>query len=149
MPSRTQTRKDIAALAVELRVNLKAMIKEGCLYFAVMTDIWTSRGAESYVSLTLHYLDAQFRMCNWAQEVTHFPGRHSRAAIAEGLNDLLKQWGLNPAFYMKLVRDGAANAVLAGEIFGILHSALTSPRIRWSTSQAQDQEEGFCSNCPD
>ncbi|GMF30815.1 unnamed protein product [Phytophthora fragariaefolia] len=42
-------------------------------------------------------------------------------AIAEGLTKLFKHWGLNPSFCIKLVRDGASNAVLASNLMGVSH----------------------------
>ncbi|KAE9096069.1 hypothetical protein PF005_g24807 [Phytophthora fragariae] len=97
------------------------MIKEGCRYYAVTTDICTSMTTEGYVSLTLHYLDLKFRPCNWTLEIERFPGLHSGEAIADGLTKIFKRWGLNPSLCMKLVRDDASNAVLAGNLMGVPH----------------------------
>ncbi|RLN72037.1 hypothetical protein BBJ28_00023505 [Nothophytophthora sp. Chile5] len=121
LPSRTQLRDDIMLVARQLRVSVKAMIKRDCRYFSVTTDIWTSRNTDSYMALTLHYVTPDFRFCNWTLEVESFPGRHSGDAIARGLSMLFERWGLLPQFCVKLLRDGASNAVLAGETLGIAH----------------------------
>ncbi|RLN91127.1 hypothetical protein BBJ28_00023770 [Nothophytophthora sp. Chile5] len=121
LPSRTQVRADIAQQAAELRASLKNKLAKECGYYSVTTDIWTSRTARSFLALTVHYLTLQFQLCNWTLEVEHFPGRHSGAAIAEGLTSLLKRWGLDLANCTKLLRDGASNGVLAGNLLGIEH----------------------------
>ncbi|KAG2891279.1 hypothetical protein PC129_g18544 [Phytophthora cactorum] len=41
---------------------------------------------------------------------------HCGVAIAEGLTKRFSQWGLNPVFCLRLVRDGASNDVLAALI---------------------------------
>jgi hypothetical protein len=119
VPGVTQLRDDIKRIAAELRASLKARIHEGCWYYCITTDIWTSRKAQSYMALTLHYRDEDFTMCSWTLEVESFPGMHTGVVIASGLEQMLERWELNPEMCTLLVRDGAANAVLASNILGV------------------------------
>ncbi|RLN91268.1 hypothetical protein BBJ28_00022466 [Nothophytophthora sp. Chile5] len=121
LPSRTQVRADITQQPAELRASLKSKLVKECGYYSVTTDIWTNRTARSFLALTVHYLTCEFQLCNLTLEVEHFPGRHSGAAIAEGMSSLLKRWRLDLANCTKLLRDGASNEVLAGNLLGIEH----------------------------
>lgn len=74
VPGATQLRPDISCIAADLRASLKTRIWVICLYYCVTTDIWTSRRAQSYMALTLHYVDEDFVMCSWTLEVKRFRG---------------------------------------------------------------------------
>jgi hypothetical protein len=119
VPGATQLRADISRIAAELRASLKTRIQFGCLYYCITTDIWTSRRGQSYMALTLHYVDEGFTMCSWTLEVEAFPGMHTGVAITRGLEEMMDRWELRPEMCMLLVRDGAANAVLGSDILGV------------------------------
>jgi hypothetical protein len=120
IPGATQLRADTSRIAAELRASLKARVQFSCMYYCITTDIlWTSRRGQSYMALTLHYVDKEFTMCSWTLEVEAFPGIHTGVAIARGLEEMMERWDLRPEMCMLLVRDGAANAVLGSDLLGI------------------------------
>lgn len=121
LPSRNKLRKDTELVAIRLRISVREIITRECRYFTVTTDIWTSRNTDSYLSLTLHYITPDFNFRSWTLEVISFPGRHSGPAIANGLAVLFDKWGLDRRLCVKLIRDGASNAVSAGTLLSLDH----------------------------
>ncbi|TYZ64190.1 hypothetical protein PybrP1_004982, partial [[Pythium] brassicae (nom. inval.)] len=48
--------------------------------FTKTTDIWANRAQRVYMALTMHYLDASFRMRSWVLKVEYIPGVHTATA---------------------------------------------------------------------
>lgn len=136
IPKRTQVRSDMVRVAAEQRAARKTKIDADCAFYAVTTDIWTDRRLRNYVSLTAHYLDKQFLSNNWTLEVKRFPGKHTGTSIASALDDTLSRWELKKSFCTKLLRDGAANAVLASNILGVGHMSCIAHSIHLVVAEA-------------
>ncbi|ETM43903.1 hypothetical protein L914_10790 [Phytophthora nicotianae] len=74
----TQLQEDKIFIAAELRASLIAPIFSSCEYYCITTDIWTSRRAQSFMALTLHYTWTEDVMpCNRTLEMESFPGIHT------------------------------------------------------------------------
>lgn len=123
VPSRNGIAGEVRLLAVQLRASLKEQLNKACEYYCLSTDIWTDRSMRSYMAVTLHYIDDKFKMYDWTLEVESFPGKHTGAAIAAALDVVLARWGLEKSFCVRLVRDGASNAVSAGNFMGVIHAS--------------------------
>lgn len=123
IPMRGKTQEEVKRLATELRSSLMTRIVRECEYYCLTTDIWTDRAMRSFMALTIHYLDQEFNMNRWTLEVIHFPGRHTGASIAQFIDKQTRKWGLDKSRCVRLVRDGAANAKLAGELLGMEHES--------------------------
>jgi hypothetical protein len=52
-------------------------------YFAMTTDIWSSRVMERYMAETIHYLTEDFEMKIFTMEGTPFPSPHTAERILE------------------------------------------------------------------
>ncbi|KAJ8552315.1 hypothetical protein ON010_g10231 [Phytophthora cinnamomi] len=64
LPYRGKVRHEILCLAVAYRRRARDAIEAGCSFFSMTFDIWTSRNAKSYISLTIHYVDNDFQPHN-------------------------------------------------------------------------------------
>ncbi|RLN88645.1 hypothetical protein BBJ28_00011704, partial [Nothophytophthora sp. Chile5] len=136
VPSRNGIAGEVRLLAVQLRATLKEQLSKACQYYCLTTDIWTDRSMRSYMAVTLHYLDEMFNMFDWTLEVEAFPGKHTGAAIAAALETVLARWGLEKSYCMRLVRDGASNAVSAGNHIGVLHTSCLAHSLHLVVSGA-------------
>lgn len=58
-------------------------------YFAITTDLWSSRTMEPYISLTIHYIDADFRLNTKCLQTAFIPEDHTGQNIANGLREAL------------------------------------------------------------
>ena len=78
------------------------------------TDIWTSGNSESFISLTVHWIDKDWLLHRWTKFVKHFPDRHIGKLIKLKLDEMIKSLGLDsPNIIKYVVNDNAASAVLA------------------------------------
>ena len=60
--SRTYSRQ-MEELAIEVLAEVKKAVEEYCKWScAITTDLWTSRARDSYISVTLHFVDKLFRL---------------------------------------------------------------------------------------
>ena len=50
---------------------------------ALITDIWTSRATQEYITVTAHYITAEWKQFVNVLETKGFPERHTRQAISE------------------------------------------------------------------
>ena len=81
---------------------------------AFTTDIWTSLTMESFISLTVHWVDEDWYLHRWTPFVRHFPDRHTGTMIKVTIDDMIVSLGLDtPDIIKYVVNDNAANAVLA------------------------------------
>jgi hypothetical protein len=119
MPSRNAVATEVRVLASQLRASLKALVERDAKYFTATTDIWTDRAMRSYISLTIHYLDANFTMNDWTLEVEPLPGMHTGKDIAGAVRGIFDRWHLKKEDCVRLVRDGAKNAKTAAKELGI------------------------------
>ena len=61
---------------------------------ACTTDKWTSRVNDSYLSLTLNFIDGSFRLHRWTPFVKNFHGRHTGANIEAELSEMVGSFKL-------------------------------------------------------
>lgn len=81
--------------------------------FSATTDLWSSRTTEPYISLTIHFIDDDWKLRNRCLQTAFFPDDHTGALIADGLKETLTAWGLDEARLMCMTTDSGANMVCA------------------------------------
>ncbi|XP_063235837.1 zinc finger BED domain-containing protein 4-like [Bacillus rossius redtenbacheri] len=99
--------------------------------FSWTLDIWTSRAQVPFISLTAHYLNAEFCLQNRTLDCSHFPGEHTGAAIYEKICHLTADWKISALLIsvpVYVVSDNARNikAALTGKpvehLFCVAHT---------------------------
>ncbi|KAE9279727.1 hypothetical protein PR003_g28152 [Phytophthora rubi] len=123
LPERTKIRQEIVRLAVIYRRRVHNAIEIGCLFYSLTSDIWTARNAISYISVTIHYVDDDFRPQSWTLAVRELPGIHESHVIALAIEEILEDWSLPKHNCVMFLRDGGSNMVAAGELLGVKHMA--------------------------
>jgi hypothetical protein len=86
----TFSRNKLTLLFLNLRaaVNKKIAIDLlDCQGVAFTADYWTSRAADPYLGMTLHYIDAKFEMQKFMVACKSAEGRHTAVNIAGNFND--------------------------------------------------------------
>ena len=82
-------------------------------YYAITTDLWTSRANHSYCCLTIHYVSADFTLQSHLLETKEFPDSHTAENVAEELKGILNQWELSVDNLVAATTDNCSNMVLA------------------------------------
>lgn len=79
-------------------------------YLSLTTDIWSSSSAqESLISLTAHWVTAEFNRVAAVLHAHKFEGSHTGEYICEKLEDMLKNWGISKARVHLIIHDNASN----------------------------------------
>ncbi len=116
VPSRKTVTARIDALYEKCACSLKDSLSKPARV-AITTDSWTSLTAESYMTLTCHYIN-EWKIHNAVLETRGFEERHTAVNIANYLKDATEKWLLSSEKVMACVHDNAANMVLANRSFG-------------------------------
>lgn len=74
----------------------------------VTTDCWTSINNESYMGVTVHFLDETFNPVSLLLECSTLPVAHTSINLAKELKRILTEWNLEKKHLM-IVSDNAAN----------------------------------------
>ncbi len=111
VPSRKTVTARIDALYEKCACSLKDSLSKPARV-AITTDSWTSLTAESYMTLTCHYIN-EWKIHNAVLETRGFEERHTAVNIANYLKDATEKWLLSSEKVMACVHDNAANMVLA------------------------------------
>ncbi|XP_076283019.1 zinc finger BED domain-containing protein 4-like [Lasioglossum baleicum] len=82
--------------------------------FAFTTDGWTSKSNESYLSVTVHYMNNNFVIQNFTLKIHNVTESHTGEHINSFLRNTVREWNLDKTeFHIYFVTDNAANMVKA------------------------------------
>ncbi|XP_038162089.1 E3 SUMO-protein ligase ZBED1-like [Cyprinodon tularosa] len=116
LPSRTYfNRVAIPQLYGECKAKVVNEL-ENMEFYASTTDLWSSRTTEPYMSLTVHFVNANFELRSRCLQTAYFPTDHTGENIAIGLKECLANWGLKEEAQTCITTDNATNMVKAMEL---------------------------------
>ncbi|XP_057181274.1 E3 SUMO-protein ligase ZBED1-like [Triplophysa rosa] len=116
IPSRNHfTKVALPSLYTKCRLEIEREIRS-IEYFASTTDLWSSRTAEPYLSLTVHFIDSDFAMKSKLLQTSFFPQAHTGELIAAGLKEAISAWGLLEERLVCITTDNAANMIRAASV---------------------------------
>ena len=112
--SRTKLPKLFETMQKELDCKLEKDLNDvSCVGFT--TDLWTSRANDHFMSLTLHYINAQWEMERFVLTCIPFAGRHTAVRLVKVLDGSIKDingLSMDPSKTRKVVvHDAAANMI--------------------------------------
>ncbi|XP_051567264.1 E3 SUMO-protein ligase ZBED1-like [Myxocyprinus asiaticus] len=96
----------------ECRQRIAAELKHG-EFFATTSDFWSSRTAELYLSLTIHFIDDDWKLKSACFQTNYCPEDHTGELIAHDLKDALESWSLSEEQMSCMTRDSGTNMVKA------------------------------------
>lgn len=105
----TDTSKNILTQVCQIIAREKTNI----LSVGITTDLWTSRGGDSYMSLTVSWIDPKWRLLRFTPFVHPFPGRHTGDRICVELDDMVDDLKFDPTTDKVCVSDNASNMKVA------------------------------------
>ena len=113
-------------------------------YVSLTTDIWTSRTAQSYMTITCHFIDELWEMRSLVLETFHFSTDHTAAHIAAELKKVAEEWELSEKV-VALVTDNAANIVAATRIIAWKHVPCFAHILNLIVKEAPKADPAFVS----
>ncbi|XP_017327177.1 E3 SUMO-protein ligase ZBED1-like [Ictalurus punctatus] len=109
------SRTAIPTLYGEVRERVQEQLKSGS-YFATTADLWSSRTSEPYLSLTVHFIDQDWKLVSLCLQTVYFPEDHTGEAIAAGPTDALASWGFSEDHQVCITTDSGTNIIKAAEL---------------------------------
>lgn len=85
-------------------------------FFFTTTDLWSSRTTEPYISLTIHYIDDNWKLQSQFLQTSYFPDDQTVEIIAAWLREALSSWGLKELRQVCRTTDSGSNMVKALEL---------------------------------
>lgn len=70
------------------------MISEGH-HFPLTTDMWSSIDMTPYLSLTVHFINKEWKMVSKCLQTSFFPENHTAENLADALEEALCDWQLD------------------------------------------------------
>ncbi|MBN3304946.1 ZBED1 protein, partial [Amia calva] len=99
----------------EVRETVEEQLKS-VSYFATTADLWSSRTSEPYLSLTVDFIDQDWKLVSLCLQMVYFPEDHTGKAIAARLTDALASWGLSEDRRVCITTDSGTNIIKAAEL---------------------------------
>jgi len=87
-------------------------------YFAITTDLWTSRSKHAYIGITIHCITNQFILRNLLLAAKKFSDSYTVESLTEILQRLLSEWKLSRDAVSAVTTDNGSNIVLAIDMAG-------------------------------
>ena len=85
----------------------------GLKYFSITTDCWTSRAQHSFMSLTVHYISAEWTLQSHMLETGEITTGHTVVNLSSYLEECLDRWNLQSTQVSAVVTDNALNITAA------------------------------------
>ena len=110
LPSRKYfTQNVIPAIFTDTKQKMTELLRED-VNVALTTDIWTSSSnLNAFISLTVHFIQSNFKRRTLVLNTRHFPEAHTGENISQKLDDMLGEWGIDKNRVNRCVSDNAAN----------------------------------------
>ena len=139
IPSRTTIMRRIKDMHTKLEETLTQKLQKG-QSVALTTDSWTSCHTESYVAITVHYVDASWNINSFILQVENTEERHTADNLADGINDTLAKWSLEGRT-SAIVHDNAANITAAMQQVNAVSLSCSAHNLQLAVNKAlQDTE---------
>lgn len=109
IPNRHAISKTLIPAAYEKCFNeVKEIISNDLQMACMTTDCWTSRNTESYIAITIHFLDSNFILKSILLSCHSFDESHTSENLSEQINTTLNTWNIRNKIALA-VSDNAYN----------------------------------------
>lgn len=109
VPKTIQLRID--AMYEKEKNNLLTVLKDAN-YIALTTDCWTSRATESYITVSCHYIDKDWRQRSYNITTENMEDRHTAENLQKKIEEIISEWNIGDKC-IAIVHDNAHNIVAA------------------------------------
>lgn len=94
--------------------KIKSYVKEQGKVVCITTDNWTSRNTESFIAVTIHFINDDFKLISVLLDCTVMFGSHTGQQLSTEILRILEEWDLKDKVIMG-VSDNASNICSAFE----------------------------------
>ncbi|XP_065891555.1 zinc finger BED domain-containing protein 4-like [Dysidea avara] len=105
-----------------VKERVRHILQEQAVYIAITADLWTSVATESYITVTFHYLDAQWQMKSVVSGTLPLFESHTANNIVTWIKELVDDVSIATEKVVAFVHDNCKNIENAGnsleEVYG-------------------------------
>ena len=109
---------------------------DGVKWYAITTDMWTSRAKQAFSAITVHYVTNEFKLQSHLLETREFPESHTGVNIAQEIEEVLGEWKLPLQGIIAATTDNGANITSAIEMLECPHLPCFSHTLQLAVEQA-------------
>lgn len=98
----------IPALYQKCQFEMKELVANEAESVCMTTDCWTSRNNESFMAITIHFIDSKFKLRSVLLGCFEFKEHHIRINLSDKIRNILHEWNLENKIVFA-VSDNANN----------------------------------------
>ena len=106
---------------------------------AITTDFWRSSSAQSYITVTCHFIDKLWELHSFVLCTYQVTMSHTAENIAAELKNVASDWNIAHKIYC-LVTDNASNMVAAAKLTGWRHIPCFAHTLNSIVQEATDKD---------
>ncbi|CAA0820254.1 Unknown protein [Striga hermonthica] len=110
--SRVTAKKDIMDMYTEEKDKLYDLMKKMPSRFSATMDVWILCQNKSYMCVTLHWIDDDWKIQKRIVALFHLEGRHTGHRLAQAFTEVLVKWFVEKKMFA-LTLDNASNNLVA------------------------------------
>jgi hypothetical protein len=110
LPSRHTIKRSIIEEFKERRKMIANFLQNSTFKFSLTCDIWSSIKMESFMAITVHYIDTKWKLCHFVLDIFSFTGSHTGITISEEISKLIFDVHLEDKL-ISITTDNGANMV--------------------------------------
>jgi hypothetical protein len=114
--SRVTVRKDIMNIYLEQKDKLHAELKSVTSQFSATIDMWTSCQNKSYMCVTIHWVDEEWRMQKRIIGFFHVEGRHTGQKLSQTFSEVMVKWCVEKKLFSLTLDNASSNEVAVKDI---------------------------------
>ena len=114
VPLRTHVMSVIHQLYNKFSAQLRKLVPS----FGPNNRLWTSHATEAYLTITVHFIDAQWNLISRILQTCEMPEWHTSVNIASRLENAASEWNITDEHIVPVVSDNASNMRVAAEEVG-------------------------------
>ena len=99
----------------QAKQDVKSCLKDLPVCFT--TDMWTSVATQGYITVTAHYIDADWNLVNLVLATREMDCRHTGENIAQCLTDIKNEFSISEV--LSVTTDNATNMHSACQVMGV------------------------------
>ena len=104
-------------------------------WYAITTDMWTSRAKHAYCAVTVHFI-VDFKLQSFLISVHEFPDSHAAENIVQEIRDALSEWNLSITRIVAATTDNGANITAGISLLGVTQLPCFSHTLQLAVEQA-------------
>ncbi|KAK3918940.1 E3 SUMO-protein ligase ZBED1, partial [Frankliniella fusca] len=137
---RTLTAQHLPRLYEETKMTIKALL-DAADHRAFTTDAWTSEAHDGYLSLTAHFLDAEWALIDVTLNCRLMTEDHSGEYIGRLLSAMLQEWNIDLSTVSAFTTDNGEDMRIGVEQAGV------SRHVRCFAHTVNNGITSFVTNC--